>query len=202
MAKDNCYGSPHFDVSVGCPPLRGNETDATLQTLEAVVKDYKKMHYDNLETYLRDLEGDVRTCVYGPFKHYKKHPHQRRLSNKLVMDVAVERLKKIENNLSSSKDFGELYNRVKKIDVPGYGLLAAYDFAIRYGFSRGLIPEYVYLHAGTLAGAKSVLPGRKLHPGDVLPAETFPQPLRKLNGLHLENLLCIYKKELKSIMSK
>lgn len=202
MAKENCYGSPHFEVSVGCPPLRGKEADATLQTLDAVVKDYKKMHYENLENYLRNLKDDVRTCVYGPFKNYTKHPHQRRLSNERVMNVAVDKLKEIEKKISSSKSFSELYNHVKNIDVEGYGLLAIYDFAIRYGFNRDLIPEEVYLHAGTLDGAKAVLPGIKLHPGDILPVETFPQYLRKLNGLHLENLLCIYKKELKRIMSK
>lgn len=202
MAKENCYGSPHFDVSVGCPPVRGKEADATLQTLDAVVQDYKNMHYDNLENYLRDLKGDIRECVYGPFNNYKKHPHQRRLSNEKVMDVAVERLNKIKEDLSSSKNFSELYNHVKSIDLKRYGLLAVYDFASRYGFNRGLIPEDVYLHAGTLDGAKAVLPERNLHPGDILPAQTFPQPLRNLNGLHLENLLCIYKKELKNIMSK
>ena len=96
MAKENCYGSPHFDVSVGCPPLRDKEADATIQTLDAVVKDYKKMHYDNLETYLRDLKGDVRTCVYGPFKNYKKHPHQRRLRNDKVMDKIVSNIKEVK----------------------------------------------------------------------------------------------------------
>ena len=45
MAKENCYGSPHFEVSVGCPPLRGKEPDTTLQTLDAVVNDYKKMQW-------------------------------------------------------------------------------------------------------------------------------------------------------------
>lgn len=195
----NCYDSPHFAESCGCPPAKAHHDEVSLKSLDDVVKDYRKKHYDNLETFLRDLKGDICKCVYGPFDKYKKHPHQRRIPNKVLKKV-IYQLEKNRVELAGAKTFPELYSIVDGIEVPGYGLLATYDFAIRYAFGKGIVPEDVYLHAGTLEGAKTVLAEKKkIHPGDIITVKELQKPLQKLNGLHLENLLCIYKKELKRI---
>lgn len=202
MKNRDCNSSRTFEESCGCPPPKGKQENKELKELKEVVKDYQKVHLKNLESFLGTFNGDIKKCVYGPIGEYKKHPHQKRLSQK-VLDGAIEKIKKINNSLATTKNFHALYDLVKNINQKGFGLLATYDFAIRYGFNKGLIPEKeVYLHAGTLDGAKAVLPDIKHKAGDIIRLESFPEPLQSLNGLHLENLLCIYKKELKIIMSK
>lgn len=201
IKAQNCYDSPHFPESCGCPPDAERRDDVTLKSLDDVVKDYRKKHYDNLEAYLQGLNGNICRCVSGPLRNHKKHPHQRRIPNE-ILNEGVCRLEKKKAELAAARTFPELYAIVEGIGVPGYGLLATYDFAIRYGFSNGVVPEDVYLHAGTLEGAKTVLPEKKkIRPGDVVAVKELPKPLQELNGLHLENLLCIYKKELKRIMN-
>lgn len=195
----NCYDGPHFPESCGCPPVKKHKDDIAIKNLDDVVKDYQKKHFDNLESFLRDLKGNIQDCVYGPFSKYKKHPHQWRIPNR-ILNETVRDLQKKASDLNATTNFPELYNLVKETKKGGYGLLAIYDFAIRYGFSKGIEPEDVYLHAGTLEGAKAVLPEKKkIRPGNTIAVKEFPTPLQNLNGLHLENLLCIYKKELKRI---
>lgn len=195
----NCYDNPYFEESCGCTSEKDRKDDITIKSLDDIVKDYKKLHYDNLEVYLEGLNGKIHNCVFGPIKNYKKHPHQRRISRE-TLDNAVCSLEKKKEELAAAKTFPELYAIVEGIEISGYGLLARYDFAIRYGFNKDIAPEEVYLHSGTLEGAKAVLPEKKrLRPGDVIKVKELPKPLQKLNGLHLENLLCIYKKELKRI---
>lgn len=104
------------------------------------------------------------------------------------------------------KTFASLYDAVKKIGnrISGIGPLATYDFSIRYGYGKGLQPEEeVYIHAGTLTGAQYVLgKKREIKVWDRIPVSEFPEVMRRLNGLHLENFLCTYKKKLKEITEK
>lgn len=185
---------------------------AEAQTLEDIVRIYEKYDLRNLEAFLIGLKngktvelicGKIPNPNPNPLPEYNRHPHQNRLSNKTIKD-ASEEFKVIADN--KYPDFTALYEAVKEIGdrVSGIGALAVYDFSIRYGYSKGLQPEEeVYMHAGTLIGAESVLgKERKIKVWDKIPVSEFPKEMRKLNGLHLENLLCIYKKKLKEITSK
>ena len=59
-----------------------------------------------------------------------------------------------ENQLSETQTFDEVYEIVKRIKVTGFGELSSYDAAIRISTYLGFKPTDVYLHAGTLIGAK------------------------------------------------
>lgn len=185
---------------------------AKVQTLEDIVRIYEKYDLRNLEALLIGLKhantvelicGKIPNPNPNPLPLYNRHPHQNRLPNETIEEAS----KKFECiGEKRYKDFEDLYESVKKIgkEISGIGPLAIYDFSIRYGYSKGLQPEEeVYIHAGTLTGAEIVLgKEREINVWDKIPVLEFPKEMRKLNGLHLENLLCIYKKKLKEITSK
>jgi hypothetical protein len=59
-----------------------------------------------------------------------------------------------------------------------------------------LLPDQVYLQAGVRKAARSLgLPASERS----LPLEALPEPLRRLEPWHVENLLCIYKSALKRL---
>jgi hypothetical protein len=74
-----------------------------------------------------------------------------------------------------------------------------YDTAVRIGAYLGLEPDRVYLHAGTRRGARALGLGAGR---EWLEIRELPVQFRRLNGRRLEDILCIYKRELDSIMRR
>ena len=182
------------------------------QTLEGIVRIYEKYDLRDLEAFLIGLKnaklielvcGKIPNPNPNPLPKYKRHAHQKRLSNK-----AIEEASKEFEEIAKEKyeTFEALYEAVKKIGnrISGIGPLTIYDFSIRYGYGKGLQPEEeVHIHASTLIGAENLFgKERKIKVWDKIPVSEFPVELKRLNGLHLENLLCIYKKKLKEITAK
>jgi hypothetical protein len=126
-----------------------------------------------------------------------RHPHQRRLK-KMVLEAAERALLTVETDLAEAVDFEGLYTLVRNVILPihGIGDLAVYDITTRIGAFLRLRPHAVYLHAGTAEGARSL--GILSASGDPVPVDAFPAPLRRLSADHIENFLCIYKRQLKT----
>jgi hypothetical protein len=127
----------------------------------------------------------------------KRHSHQRRLS-KAVLRKVCARLMARKRALRRATDFAGLLAMIEKCRVKGFGSLAAYDCATRLGAWLCLSPKFVYLHAGTRAGAKAV--GLDVSKKHLLPSD-LPRAMRVLAPDEMEDFLCIYKRELRMAMS-
>ena len=194
-----CNVSTNSDTPCGCPPA--NEK---VKTLAEIVDCYVKENKSDYEDYL----GKFRTiidCVCGKTgnkvgkRKYKRNSHQYRFP-----EVAIEKTVAELSNLLKDKNFGnfeELMSDVDTVEVKNFGHLCRYDFALRYGYPKGVKPvEYVYLHAGAMDGAEALKSkGLLKKTARKVPVGDFPEPLRSLPSEHIENLLCIYKDKLKQI---
>ena len=179
-------------------------------TLEDIVKDYCSrplICYGDLEKFVEIVD-----CICGkignPFEEngrifYRRCRHQAHM-NDIAIEEATKELKKIEGELKEIKDFEKLHERVNKVNIKGFGPLAKYDFCVRFGYKYGVKPEkFVYLHAGTKEGAKSLkrlIP--ELNPREYeekMPIELLPKVLKELGSIDIENLLCIFKERLSTL---
>ena len=118
-----------------------------------------------------------------------------------LMEMARNVLTKIAE-ISTCKTFEGVYDIIKSVKVKGFGELSIYDATVRITAFLGIIPENVYLHAGALVGARTLelqgaLPAGSSEKG-VVPLKDFPEPLRKVGALKVENLLCSFKNDLVS----
>lgn len=129
----------------------------------------------------------------------KRHPHQRRLS-KYVLEEAERRLKGRCEKIGASASFDDLHHVVLETfgkvqgdwkNLKGAGPLYTYDVSHRIGRSLGLQPEYVYLHAGALKGARHL--GVK---GKKVPLTAFPSSLHCFTPAQVEDFLCRCKDQL------
>ncbi len=160
-----------------------------------IIENYKKYHRQNLEKELNDfLPSDefkilLQRVAYCRGKDGKKYAHQYRIT-KLACDHSYQILKKL--SYEGIQDFDSLHRYLTDnlISVRGVGKLYIYDATLRIGNHLGFEPDLIYLHAGTLEGAKNLeLPTRKGY----LKVVDLPQALRKLEPKVIEAVLCIYK---------
>lgn len=128
----------------------------------------------------------------------KKFAHQWRIQNS-VLEKFADRLERNRAEISASRTFEGLFDiicgiRKAKADLKGIGKLTIYDTALRIGTNLGLRPDHIYLHAGTTDGAKAL----DLYDGqDRLDPIGVPKVLNRLEPYEIEDLLCIYKDDLK-----
>jgi len=89
--------------------------------------------------------------------------------------------------------FGIVHTAVKPIQ--GIGELYIYDTSFRIGAKLNLFPTKVYLHAGTRVGTRALgLDGSAA----TLRVSPLPREFRKLEPHEVEDILCIFKDELKT----
>ncbi len=134
------------------------------------------------------------------------HPYEHQQKNwnfwPDAIRAAMAILPEAEARFRKCADFDAIHGLVRELledarpDTDGLGALYYYDVAFRIAACRGdaYLPKKVYLHAGTLEGAKRVLPGRSLKAGDVLDVSEFPEALQKLQPWAVEDFLCYYAK--------
>lgn len=127
----------------------------------------------------------------------KRHPHQRRLPEK-VLQAAHSRLSKTD--LQSCDTFEELHDRIEAAirPIPNVGPLTVYDIALRLGAYLRLEPERIYLHSGTKVGARMLGVKRWIA---TLGRQDLPEAFRILKPREIEDCLCIYKDELRRLRS-
>jgi len=121
--------------------------------------------------------------------------HQRRVGREILTEASKELLRR-KKAIEACESFGELIEIVDEatVDVYRFGELAVYDTSLRLGAWLDILPDRVYLHAGTRKGARAL--GLDTSRG-YLEMEELPEPLQVLEAREVEDFLCIYKGRLR-----
>ena len=122
------------------------------------------------------------------FDHQRRIIQPARRSAEIILATAMNRLRRCTTFHALHIALSELL-----LPVPGLGPLYVYDTAVRLGAYLHLSPKYVYLHAGTLIGAKAL--GLEVHQ-PYLQKQDLPDALRSLTADEIESFLCIYAADL------
>lgn len=136
---------------------------------------------------------------------YRKDSHQKHLTNGQVNDIVSKILPdELEEHASS---FDAMYSHLMNKGINRIGHCNCYDFCIRYLWDRGLKPDdYVYIHRGSLVGAKALRCLGLLHFNNEVDFKiekaSFPAVLRELESWQIENFLCSYDNELVDLAVK
>lgn len=129
----------------------------------------------------------------------KRFSHQRRRSQ-ATLTAARDALLRAIDDLRRCRSFRELHERVDRVvaHIRDLGELYSYDTALCIGAKLGLMPERVYLHAGTRVGARALsLPCRD----HAIELSHLPAELRHLAPHEIEDFLCIFKGRLHETMA-
>ncbi len=171
--------------------------------LRGIVRHYIAHHRERERRHLEHYAGrpsaldaiEKAALALGP--DGRRHPHQRRVPGQ-VLNAAARRLGQAD--VHSTGSFAELHHLVEQTigDMHGIGPLTVYDTAQRIGAYLDLYPERVYLHAGTREGARAL--GLDRHRA-ALEMQELPEALRELEPYEVEDVLCIYKDELRQAIN-
>jgi hypothetical protein len=128
----------------------------------------------------------------------KRYSHQRRLKRS-VLEQAKDILLGSELQIGKVTSFDELLSIIEDdvAGIKGIGELYVYDTALRIGAWLSIIPRKIYLHAGTRQGAKVLGIDHRARAIDI---SELPRELAKLAPHEIEDILCIFKDELSTIL--
>ncbi len=110
----------------------------------------------------------------------------------------LKKISKIEN----IKDFDELYTLIKGSteDIKGVGILYYYDISLRIGAFLNTYPDKIYLHRGSLEGARNF--NININKAKIINKDNLTDEFRELECFEIESFLCIFKNKLHNITSK
>lgn len=183
------------------------EFDSRSQFLEVYLDYYRNL--PSLKSAIVNGCSAKFKILYESKEYELKHNHQeefeddkgnlRGVNNAVLSSMAV-RLTFKETQLESTKSFDEVFEIVRSTKISRFGDLSIYDASLRISAYLGFEPDKVFLHAGTRAGAKflkekGLLPANTSLEG-TLELSEFPEPVKKLNAMQLENFLCSFKDNL------
>lgn len=143
------------------------------------------------------LESAVEQAALAINSKGKRYSHQCRLK-KVALEKARQALLVNSAALARAKSFDDLLSLVETILEPigGIGELYVYDTSLRIGARLHLLPKKVYLHRDTRVGARTLgFDGR----AKALEVSEMPSELRQLDPHEIEDVLCIFKADLKAI---
>lgn len=179
-----------------------HKTQGSFKTLADIVAGYiscnRKCLKDDLERYEKSgtWAKAVELAARAEGHDGKMYSHQRRVGRENMAMTAKPLLalggKKFGDFYALHEAVREAIQGITRVDV-----LAVYDTALRLGAFRGVLPECVYLHAGTKTGAKNL--GLNLRGKKSLEMSELPPEFRKLKAYEVENCLCIYKNHFKPV---
>lgn len=136
--------------------------------------------------------------------------HQRRIPKGIRKAFLSSMQKLKELDFIKANYFDGILKIVKKCKVKGIGDLTVYDTSLRiaFYFSRkrnNVLPTNVYLHAGALIGANTLIKKGYLNNyhkvGDekIACKKDFCKAIRVLKAYEIEDFLCIFKNEFKKL---
>ncbi len=174
--------------------------------LEDLVKEFKdENHDDPVVNYCLcqdSLEEAIKIAVLSKGENGKMRSHQRRIGHHRLYkyyECLLDHIKEIE----VCNNFDKLYRILEsyKVEVKGIGELALYDIAVRIATfmekksytASNMLPDKVYLHAGSEKGARILL-GRNVK--GIQPKSIFPAALQSLTCDEIESFLCRKGKKL------
>jgi hypothetical protein len=171
------------------------------QKLVNIIKSYRNLRTKTPDNHLRhcesqdSLENAIYYAATATDDKGKRHGHQRRLKRVDLIKYADNLFERIED-IKKVKTFDRLYEVASECANKGIGSLAIYDTAHRIGRYLRIMPDKIYLHAGTRAGAKKLLgqlKGKTFLTKNDLPAEF---QIGDIDAEEIEDILCIYKERL------
>jgi hypothetical protein len=120
------------------------------------------------------------------------------LPSKIALEGALDILLKQAGAMGRARDFAELFALIDAAmePMPGLGELYVYDTSLRIGSRLNLLPEKVYLHAGTRRGARALGLNARAATLDV---SDLPKSFRILRPHEIEDVLCIFRDQLKTL---
>lgn len=126
----------------------------------------------------------------------KRHPHQRRIPDSSLARFHRALLSR-RNVIRNCQTFNDLHDvcAVAASRIWKNAELTVYDTATRIGFFLGILPDRVYLHAGTRKGAK----GLRLKENKSISMNQLPAEFKRLKPHEVEDCLCIYKEPIKRL---
>jgi hypothetical protein len=175
-----------------CKPNKSNK-----ENLKAIIRAYIKFNKPDADdeydffSKLTNFNEALEKAATARTRENKCHPHQRRVGLRKMTSFSNE-LKQFASELKSAKTFDELFNTIKSValGVDGIGELAVYDTAHRLGSYLGLLPEKIYLHAGTRKSAQYFgFDGKR----KTIKKSELPKEFDVLSPHEIEDCLCIYK---------
>ncbi|UVT18560.1 MAG: hypothetical protein H8K03_12055 [Nitrospira sp.] len=180
------------------PKRRGN-----FLSLEDIIEDYIVRVRPDAAAELSyygsrpSLAETIRIGANGIYRGEKRHDHQRRIPAQSLATFA-QRLLDHEPDIRACKSFSKLHDLLANLskDIYRVGPLTVYDTATRIGAKRRLFPREVYLHAGTSQGALALGIDSGLKTASL---SIFPDEFNRLEPYEVEDVLCIYKKELRKL---
>lgn len=160
---------------------------------------HRKRSKDELEWFRTQssLENTTKVAALAIDVKGKRLSHQRRIRRENLEKARVVLLS-AANDIQQCKTFDELLSLIESElhEIQGLAELYAYDTALRIGAKLGLVPEKVYLHAGTRKGAEALGLDSKAR---ALEVSALPNELQELEPREMEDFLCIYKDELRNL---
>ncbi|MDE6714918.1 MAG: hypothetical protein K2J74_00360, partial [Muribaculaceae bacterium] len=183
--------------------------DAEFVTIEQMVKHYSEKLKKRTEEWLESLYknqsedllftnficGEANILNNPADDKFCKNSHQYRMPSATIKEVR----EKLSNaGLEKLSNFHDILDAVIDITrktpnyngVRNFGTLACYDFTLRYAYSRGIMPDMVYVHAGTQTGLqalKKIYSGIKTYNdkklGLTFDASTLPESISSLGNL-------------------
>lgn len=142
------------------------------------------------------LGAAIETAALAVNSHGKRYSHQRRLKKAALRQALRALLHELEE-IEQSRDFDELFRLINAAvkTIPGIGELYVYDTSLRIGAKLNMFPTAIYLHAGTRLGAQALGLDDS---AATLKVSALPREFRTLEPHELEDVLCIFKNELKT----
>jgi len=179
--------------------MAGNFNDI-IEYYESNILEYKNKRkgncsVDNVVKYVlkqKNIEEAINTAVISRDENDNLHPHQYRIYN-YVYENFIQNLLFVKDKINNSKNFDELIRIIEKYKPSGAGELFCYDVALRIGHYLKLLPDRIYIHAGTRIGLQNLLK-RKIYEKQIK-KEILPEPFRSsdLTPGQLEDFFCIFK---------
>jgi len=147
-------------------------------------------------THQPSLDAAIEKAALAINSQGKRYSHQRRLK-KPALKQALRALLDESGAIKQVRNFDELFRLIGAAVKPisGIGELYVYDTSLRIGAKLNLLPTIVYLHAGTRLGARAL--GLD-YSAVTLKVSALPTEFRILDPHELEDVLCIFKDELKT----
>ncbi len=164
-----------------------------------LIKHYKKNKRPSSQKELNwfksqpSLERAVEIAVSATNDRGKRYSHQCKIP-KAALVQAKPVLMAMVNDFRQCESFDQVFDLVRELrKIQGIGELYVYDTALRIGAYLGLLPEKVYLHAGTRVGAKELGFDSKRK---TIEMNELPPEFQELQPLEVEDVFCIYKTSL------
>lgn len=170
----------------------------SISTINKEMEEIKSMRLnvenDNVDSLIL-LKRCVKNKHFG-FLHLKKEDKET-----FVTHIA-RKLQEGGILLTTYRNFEQLYGAVEKLigSEKGIGDLMLYDIARMIGYSMQptVLPvKLVYLQSGAKTGAKTLLGLKRV--GRTLPTSAFYNYFPTEDSQHIEDILCIYKKDFEDV---